>query len=333
MPDDEFDIGRQHFIDAFRIKEHTISTHHLRFRCVVFNDETDEYVAPMVYARVLSSNSVQLIRHNSPLDDAGVTVKNTDQDILLEHGDRIQLTSQMSLTFAATRPLDCRINGLDSIQTAEAQKFRDQLVLRDRKLGSGGNASVFFAQKSSTGELVACKIVPLPYTQVSKSRRLYQNQKLTKQERDHELKKIEKRLMEEREHLFREFNVLQDLDHPNIIRLEKVVCGTYNLYIFQELIQGGDLMSYLEHRGALSEAQSAIIIYQLLKAVDYLHSNGVVHRDIKPENILMTGSRDGTRIVLTDFGQSRTIGDAKAVKSRAVFRMQTKVGTYGYAAP
>ena len=92
-------------------------------------------------------------------------------------------------------------------------------------------------------------------------------------------------------------------------------------------------MSYIDNRGAQGEPQSAIIVYQLLKAVDYLHNNGIVHRDIKPENILMTESREGARIVLTDFGQSRTIGDAKTTQSKAVFRMQTRVGTLGWAAP
>lgn len=56
--------------------------------------------------------------------------------------------------------------------------------------------------------------------------------------------------------------------------------------------------------------------------------------DIKPENILMTSWRDGARVVLTDFGQSRTIVDLEnAAKSAGIGRMHSLVGTYGYTAP
>lgn len=106
----------------------------------------------------------------------------------------------------------------------------------------------------------------------------------------------------------------------------------------QELITGGDLFSYIEYKHSmqdrLSDAESSVIIRQLLKAVDYLHAQGIVHRDIKPDNILMTSWESGARIVLTDFGHAKRMASASPPDHRvAALRMFSHVGTNGYIAP
>jgi pheromone a factor receptor len=107
-------------------------------------------------------------------------------------------------------------------------------------------------------------------------------------------------------------------------------------YIFQEMITGGDLFSYIENQGgSVSDADSAVIVLQILKAVEFLHDRGIVHRDLKPDNVLMTSPTQGARVVLTDFGNARYMpgwgpGDGNTLLSR---RMYSVVGTYEYAAP
>ena len=53
----------------------------------------------------------------------------------------------------------------------------------------------------------------------------------------------------------------------------------------------------------LPESQVKHIIYQVLKAIEHSHKNGIFHRDIVPENILI----DGDVIKLADFGSCRFI--------------------------
>ena len=335
LANEEFDIGRKDVQSIWGINKSTISSHHLRFRCVIYEEDDEQQVSPMVYVRVLSSNSIQLERTAICTSNTRQTVSKNDGDILLNHGDNLQLTPTISLLFRAAECCDGSSDTLDSTRMAQLKHFSDDFLVTGRRLGVGGQASVFLAVKQPSGRQVACKIVPLPYTQSTALANLQDATHLTRQERIAQLKAIEQRLVRKRDCLAREYNVLKALSHANIISLEKVICGTYNIYIFQELITGGDLLSYIDQKGALTEAQAVVISRQLLKAVDYLHDNGVVHRDIKPENILITSWRDGARIVLTDFGQARTIGDVKAAaKDSAVFRMHSVgIGTKGYTAP
>ncbi len=98
-------------------------------------------------------------------------------------------------------------------------------------------------------------------------------------------------------------------------------------YLFQDLVTGGDLFSYIESKnGKLLEVEAAVIIRQILIALSYLHDKNIVHRDLKPDNILMTSSSAGCRVVLTDFGAARTINTAR-------HRMLSLVGTDEYSAP
>ena len=103
------------------------------------------------------------------------------------------------------------------------------------------------------------------------------------------------------------------------------------LYIFEELVTGGDLFSYLENKGGhLDEAQTGVITLQITEALNYLHENDIVHRDLKPENILIAALAKIVRIVLTDFGNAIKITSKSADRLR---RMQTIAGTRDYVAP
>lgn len=112
----------------------------------------------------------------------------------------------------------------------------------------------------------------------------------------------------------------------------QMLCSYSHSYVWQELLTGGDLFSYLAARGTpgLTDAESAIIVRQLLEAIRYLHANDIVHRDIKPENILLASRQPDMRIVLCDFGYAKKINTASADAPK---RLHTMVGTFEFAAP
>ncbi|KID69655.1 Protein kinase-like domain protein, partial [Metarhizium hybridum] len=102
--------------------------------------------------------------------------------------------------------------------------------------------------------------------------------------------------------------------------------ANYDIFIFTELASGGDLMSFINRHNGVKEFDTRIIIRQVIRGLNYLHTKGIIHRDLKPENILLAYSPKIAyhRVMLSDFA-------ASAVPRRS--RMKTLVGTANYQAP
>lgn len=72
-----------------------------------------------------------------------------------------------------------------------------------------------------------------------------------------------------------------------------------NLYQVTELAQVGSLNHYMREKGALPAETCRFYFANLVIALEFIHSHGIIHRDVKPENILIGG--DGY-LMLADFG-------------------------------
>jgi len=126
--------------------------------------------------------------------------------------------------------------------------------------------------------------------------------------------------------LKREIDIMQQVTHPNIIRLRQVFENEKKyVYLVMELVTGGELFDRIVEKENYSERDAAVLIKKMVDALRYLHSKGIAHRDLKPENILLANHVSDTDVKLADFGLSRMIDESTMMK--------TACGTPTYVAP
>lgn len=136
-----------------------------------------------------------------------------------------------------------------------------------------------------------------------------------------------------RQELLDEILVLAKLDHPHIARLyETYEEEGLNLYLIMELLEGGELFKRLtvdSPKGRFSEVDARNTTRQMVSAIAYLHSRGIVHRDLKLENFVYR-EEGGSDLVLIDFGLSVKY---KSSGRTTTAQMHDIVGSSYYIAP
>lgn len=129
----------------------------------------------------------------------------------------------------------------------------------------------------------------------------------------------------------REIDLVRGLKHTNLIRFYESIETTMRFYIVMQYAENGSLLQLIRKEKTLLEAQAKLYFNQLINAVEYIHSIGVVHRDIKCENIVFD---ENFTLKLIDFGFARgnmqpglAGGKIKPVLSK------TFCGSHAYASP
>jgi calcium-dependent protein kinase len=104
-----------------------------------------------------------------------------------------------------------------------------------------------------------------------------------------------------------EIEILKKLDHPNVLRIYEYFIDNDSVYIITEICRGGELFDKIVEVEFFSEEQAAVLMKQILRAINYIHSQGIAHRDIKPENFIFESKEDGSDLKIIDFGLSKIL--------------------------
>ncbi|OHT03682.1 CAMK family protein kinase [Tritrichomonas foetus] len=160
-------------------------------------------------------------------------------------------------------------------------------------LGCGSFSVVKLVAEVTTNQLFACKVVPINNL-YSNSPSISENSPSTAH---YPYSNTSSRFETE-------IRIIQQLRHPGIVQLYDLLKDEKYYYIITELCPNGELFQYILENQRLDELQARYFLKQILEALKYVHTLGIVHRDIKPENLLIT--QDG-HIKINDFGFSRFV--------------------------
>uniref|UniRef100_A0A0B7B9H0 Protein kinase domain-containing protein n=1 Tax=Arion vulgaris TaxID=1028688 RepID=A0A0B7B9H0_9EUPU len=187
---------------------------------------------------------------------------------------------------------------------AAIKKFSDLYEETGEFLGNGSYASVKAYRKKETGKEYAVKMI----------------NKCTSLQRSKVFKEIE---------IFH-----QCQGSENILNLVEYFEEDDIFYLVFDKMEGGTLLSNIESRGHLSEYEASLVVKEIARALDYLHSKGIAHRDLKPENILCQRLGEVVPLKICDFdlasGVPLSINCSDGCKTPELL---TPVGSAEYMAP
>jgi serine/threonine protein kinase len=145
-------------------------------------------------------------------------------------------------------------------------------------VGAGTYGKVYRSTTLDTKELYAVKCIP-----VEKFRKVTKLNEFTKNE----------------------IEVLESINHPNIVRYIEKLATVNNTYMVYEFCNGGTLESKIYSQKFLNEKASLRYFHQILSAMCTLSSKNILHRDMKPSNIMLNDDQ----IKIGDFGFCKPMED------------------------
>ncbi len=190
----------------------------------------------------------------------------------------------------------CRVFDGLSIRVDLAMEGTRGTYRLERKIATGGMATVWEASDLSTDQRVAIKALHPHLVDDDVARRRF---------------------------VF-EAETMMSLHHPNLVRVFDIVEDADGPFMVMELLEGHDLARLMRDRGRFDPDEATRIVRAAAAGVAYAHQHGILHRDIKPANIVL----DGYRVVVVDFGIASTSDPEHRLTSE-----QSVVGTLPYLAP
>uniref|UniRef100_A0A3Q2SZP3 Myosin light chain kinase family member 4 n=1 Tax=Fundulus heteroclitus TaxID=8078 RepID=A0A3Q2SZP3_FUNHE len=147
-------------------------------------------------------------------------------------------------------------------------------INRDEVLGGGRFGQVYKCLENSSGLTLAAKI-------------------------------IKAKSQKEKEVVRNEIQVMNQLNHANLIQLYAAFESRNDIILVMEYVEGGELFDrIIDENYNLTELDTVLFIRQICEGLQYMHKNYILHLDLKPENILCV-SRATNKIKIIDFGLAR----------------------------
>jgi CheY-like chemotaxis protein/tRNA A-37 threonylcarbamoyl transferase component Bud32 len=167
-----------------------------------------------------------------------------------------------------------------------------------KKIGQGGMASIYLAERDEDNIKVVLKVLSL------------------KQKEDSMLLR----------RFMREYKLIGQIEHPNIVQIYERAFASDFAYIAMEYFGYGDLSERLHHS---IDGRTAIqYLHQIAEGLGAAHAKGIVHRDMKPANILFRSEHE---LAITDFGIAKEVESDTMAKQLTVGG--ALLGTLYYISP
>lgn len=252
------------------------------------------------YRDSVASSSLQPLQEESPIEPnrkSYVSFDSASDQTSADAGTTRQSFFEETLSVAATDGGGSLHERLSLIVTEDGEEedtalndflagdnFAPKNWMKGSLIGEGSFGSVFLALHAITGELMAVKQVELPSAT-----------------KGTEFDKRKNNMVAALKH---EIDLLQGLQHPNIVQYLGTSADEQYLNIFLEYVPGGSIAEMLKQYNTFQEPLIKNFVRQILAGLSYLHSRDIIHRDIKGANILVD-NKGGIKI--SDFGISKRV--------------------------
>ncbi|XP_074699244.1 myosin light chain kinase 2, skeletal/cardiac muscle [Strix aluco] len=127
-------------------------------------------------------------------------------------------------------------------------------------------------------------------------------------------KVIRKQGAKEKEMVLLEIDVMNQLNHRNLIQLYDAIETPREIILFMEFVEGGELFErIIDDDYHLTEVDCMVFVRQICEGIRFMHHMRVLHLDLKPENILCVAAT-GHMVKIIDFGLARRYNPQEKLK-------------------